>query len=146
MVTAASTANILTSVLLPNEPIQEGVDVPVFLIDWECAQLGVPSIDIGQMMAELYALWLYKSIGAARWMMEGVLDAYGDIDEEFAFRTAIQVGSHLICITPTFPDWGTPEQIEGVVRVGRDIIVHAWKKDRPWFEKGDLACLFGGVV
>jgi hypothetical protein len=42
--------------------------------------------------------------------------------------------------------WGTSEQNKEVVAVGRDIIVNAWKKDRTWFEKGDLACLFRRVV
>ncbi|KAM5354653.1 hypothetical protein ACJ41O_001300 [Fusarium nematophilum] len=130
------------NIILPNRPIQEGIKAPMFVIDWECTQLGLPSVDLGQMMAEMYALWLYKSITAGRWMMEGLIDAYGHVSQEFAFRTALQTGAHLLCITTTFPGWGTPEQVEEVARVGRDIILHAWKKDRSWFEKGDLACLF----
>ena len=116
--------------------------MPVFVIDWEIAHLGVLSIDYGQMMAELYALWLYKGITAGLWVMEGYADAYGDVSEAFAFRAAIQMGTHLLCITTTFPGWGTPQRVEDVACVGRDIIVHAWEKDRDWFEKSELACLF----
>ena len=135
-------ANLDRSVILPNVPITSGIDVPMFVVDWECTQLGLPSVDFGQMIAEMYALWLYKSIIAGLWMMEEFIDAYGHVSDGFAFRTAIQTGAHLLCITTTFPGWGTPDQIEEVARVGRDIIIHAWKKDRSWFEKGNLAGLF----
>lgn len=117
----------------------------MFVVDWECTQLGLPSVDFGQMIAEMYALWLYKSITAGLWMMEGFISAYGNTSEDFAFRTLIQIGTHLLCITTTFPGWGTPGQVEEVACVGRDIIVHAWKRDRSWFEKGVLACLFSSV-
>ncbi|KAF4441560.1 hypothetical protein FALBO_17319, partial [Fusarium albosuccineum] len=134
------------NIVLPNAPIQEGTEVPLFVIDWECTQLSLPSVDFGQMIAEMYALWLYKSITAGLWMMEGFIVAYGSITPDFAFRAAIQTGTHLLCITTTFPGWGTAEQVEKVACIGRDIIVHAWKKDRSWFEKGELACLFREVA
>ncbi|KAI1036556.1 hypothetical protein LB503_003382 [Fusarium chuoi] len=129
------------NVVLPNAATKEGTKTPVFIVDWEMTQLGLPSVDFGQMIAEMYALWLYKSIDAGLWMMEGFIEGYGDISEDFAFRTAIHVGTHLVCVTTDFPAWGR-ENYERVVKVGRGIIVHAWKKDREWFEKGDLACLF----
>ena len=94
------------------------------------------------MVAEMYALWLYESIPAGLWMIGGLLEAYGDIGETFAIRTAIQVGVHLLCIATTFPGWGTPEHIDSVACVGRDLVVRAWQKDRRWFEQGELACLF----
>lgn len=106
------------------------------------AQLGVPSLDLGQMIAELYELRLFKSIDAGLWIIQGLVEAYGISDEDFAFRTAIQVGAHLVCFGTTVQGWGTPEQVESVVRTGRDLIVNAWKKERAWFESGDLACLF----
>ncbi|KAF5011455.1 hypothetical protein FDECE_2444 [Fusarium decemcellulare] len=134
------------NIVLPNAQIQEGTKVPLFVIDWECTQLGLPSVDFGQMIAEMYALWLYKSITAGLWMMEGFINAYGTVSQDFAFRAAIQTGTHLLCITTTFPGWGTPEQVEKVACVGRDIIVHAWKKDHSWFEKSELACLFRPVA
>jgi hypothetical protein len=131
----------LGSIVLPNAAIKEGNKIPLFVVDWELTQLGLPSVDFGQMMAEMYALWLYKSVDAGLWMMEGVIEGYGDISEEFAFRTAIHAGTHLLCVTTDFPAWGH-ENYDRVVAVGRDIIVHAWEKDRDWFQKGDLAGLF----
>ena len=130
-----------SSVVLPDAAIKEGTKIPVFVVDWEMTQLGLPSVDFGEMITEMYALWLYKSIDAGLWMMEGFIEGYGHISEEFAFRTAIHVGTHLVCVTTDFPAWGR-ENYERVVAAGKDIIVHAWKKDREWFEEGDLACLF----
>ncbi|EWZ45930.1 kinase-like domain-containing protein [Fusarium oxysporum Fo47] len=129
------------NVVLPNAAINEGTKILVFVVDWEMTQLGLPSVDFGEMIAEMYALWLYKSIDAGLWMMEGFIEGYGHISEEIAFQTAIHVGTHLVCVTTDFPAWGR-ENYERVVAVGKDIIVHAWKKDREWFQEGDLACLF----
>ncbi|KAI0440863.1 kinase-like domain-containing protein [Xylaria telfairii] len=130
------------NVLLPGSPIQEGDDIPVFVIDWEMSQIGVPNLDLGQMIAELYELKLYKNITAGLWIVQGFAEAYGAVSDDFAFRTAIQVGAHLVCFGTSVQGWGTPEQVEMVARTGRDIIVHAWQKDREWFQGGDLACLF----
>ncbi|KAI1185491.1 kinase-like domain-containing protein [Nemania serpens] len=130
------------NVLLPDHPIQHGDDITMFVIDWELSQIGVPSLDLGQMMAELYELKLYRNITAGLWILEGVVEGYGTLSDDFAFRTAIQIGAHLISFGTSVQGWGTPEQVEMVARTGRDIIVHAWQKDREWFKGGDLACLF----
>ena len=95
------------------------------------------------MLAELYALWLYKGIMAGLWMMEGFAKGYGEDNETSIYRTAVQMGAHLVCVTTDDSTWGTPEKAKEVVRVGRDIIVHAWKKDRAWFEQSDLGYMFG---
>ncbi|XXG96556.1 Cytoplasmic tRNA 2-thiolation protein 2 [Hypoxylon texense] len=133
------------NILLPDAPIQEGADVLMFVIDWEMAQLGKYWFDLGQMIAELYELKLYKGILGGLWIIEGFVDGYGAISEGFTFRIAIQVGVHLIGFGTSVPGWGTPEQIENVARTGKDIIVHALKKDRQWFEESDLASLFNTV-
>lgn len=135
------------SILLPNAPILPSAEaVPVFVVDWEMAQLGLPNLDLGQMLAEMYELWLYKRIRGGLWMMEGLVEGYGAVTEAFALRTAIQLGAHLVCFGTSVPGWGAPEQVREVARRGRDIISHAWRKDRAWFEKegggGELAGLF----
>ncbi|KAF6829609.1 hypothetical protein CMUS01_08097 [Colletotrichum musicola] len=134
------------NIILPDAPLDARADVPVFVVDWESSQLGLPSSDFGQMLAEMYALWLYKGIEAALSLINGFVEAYreggGRIDDDFAFRSLIQVGAHIVCTTTTFPGWGTREKVEEVAGVGRDIIVHAWKRDRAWFDEGDLRALF----
>lgn len=134
--------SLLISILLPDEPTSEdGQGTTMFVIDWEMLHMNVPNVDIGQMIAELYTIWLFRSIPAGLWVLEALVEAYGEVTEEFAFRTALQVGSHLVCVICELR-WGSPEQIERVLALGRDIILHAWRKDRTWFERSELACIF----
>jgi hypothetical protein len=132
---------LVQSVLIPDAPPQDNTDVPILVIDWEMVHLGVPSIDFGQMVAELYTVWLYKGSSAARWMMQGFVQGYGEVADQVAFRTAIQIGAHLICVTSTM-GWGDSRQVEEAVAHGKDIIMHAWQKDRLWFHSAELGCLF----
>ena len=94
------------------------------------------------MIAELYALWLYKKIDAGLWMVQGYAEGLGEQTEASAWRTALQVGVHLLSFGTVAPGWGTREQAEDVARVGRDIIVNAQSRNREWFEKSELVCLF----
>ncbi|ETN45458.1 uncharacterized protein HMPREF1541_09290 [Cyphellophora europaea CBS 101466] len=133
------------NIVLPDAPLRQHDNIPVFIVDWEMAELGVPTTDLGHVVVDLYALWMYKSIKPALWIMQGLVNAYGEVTEESAFRTALYIGSHLICLI-TVSDWLPADQVEEVVRHGRDIVVHAWKKDRSWFEKGELRCLFHQIA
>lgn len=135
-----------TSIVLRDQPLEEHRDTDVFVVDWETVHLGCRHVDLGQMAVDVYLLWLTKGITGGRWIMEGLIAAFDGLDDEkLAFRTAIHMGSFLICMMPLTPEWGTPEQIEDLVRTGRDILVHAWNKDRAWFSNSELACLFSRV-
>lgn len=98
---------------------------------------------MGQMIAELYELYLYRGIRAGLWLIEGFCAGYGIEDDAFAFRTAIHVGTHLICFG-NVQGWGTAEQLLDVVAKGKEVIVRAWNKDRGWFLASELAPLFRG--
>jgi hypothetical protein len=87
------------SILIPNAPIQEGIEIPIFVIDWEQAQLGVPALDHGEMIGELYSFWLYKKIDAGLWMMQGYAEGLGEQSETAVWRNAIQVGVHLLAFS-----------------------------------------------
>jgi len=106
------------------------------------AQLGLPPMDVGQMIAELYELKLFKDIEAGLWMINGFVQSYGHMDDPFAYRTLVYVGAHLICIGSSAPGWGTAEQVQEVVETGRDILLAAWKKDRGYFKGHHLECIF----
>jgi hypothetical protein len=135
----------LYSILLPNTLIKEGLETPIFVVDWEMAQLGVHALDHGEMIGELYALWLYKKIDAGLWMIQGYAEGLGEQSETFSWRSVCQIGCHLVTFGTLAPGWGTPEQVEGVARLGRDIVLNAWRRDRKWFEKSELACFFAQV-
>lgn len=108
-------------------------------------QLALPALDLGQMIAELYELWLFKTMAEGKWLIEGFAAGYGVVDDDaFAFRTALHAGTHLVAWGSRVAGWGDPDQVRHVVGVGKEVILRAWSRDRAWFEAGDLACLFGG--
>ncbi len=127
---------------MPDKPLQKGLETPVFIVDWESCQLGLRPLDLGQMIAELYELSLFKDIDEGKWLIEGFAAGYGQIDDDFAFRTVLHTGTHLVCWGSRVPGWGTETQVQQVVGIGKELIVRAWRRDRAWFEAGDLACLF----
>ncbi|KEF57998.1 uncharacterized protein A1O9_05921 [Exophiala aquamarina CBS 119918] len=130
------------NIVLSDRPLEEHRETRIFVVDWEVIHMGGRHFDFGQMAVELYLLWLRKGITAGLWILEGLITAFHGLDEDLAFRVAIHMGSYLICMAPLTPEWGTPEQIEDLVRAGRDILFHAWNKDGVWFGNSELACLF----
>ncbi|KAJ5112369.1 hypothetical protein N7532_000414 [Penicillium argentinense] len=130
------------NVLIPNVPLKDESATTVFVIDWEMTQIGSRAMDLGQMIAELYETELFGRSEAGVWIMDGFLEGYGSMSDEMAFRTAVHVGVHLVCWGSRVPGWGSKEQVEDVVKVGSDFIVHGWKKDREWFEGQTLSFLF----
>lgn len=130
------------SILLPDQDPESKHRASMFVIDWEMCQLGVRPLDLGQMIAELYELFLYKDIEAALWLIEGFATGYGFVDDGFAFRVAIHVGTHLVSFGASVSGWGNTEAVERVCKTGRDLITRGWAKDRVWFENHDLSPLF----
>lgn len=128
--------------LIPDRHLEDGYQPTIFIIDWELCTFGARPLDLAQMIAELYELYLYRGIQAGLWMIEGFCAGYGFEDDAFAFRTAIHVGTHLVCFG-SVDGWGTAEQLLEVVAKGKEIIVRAWNKDREWFLASELSPLFG---
>ncbi|TVY40253.1 4-hydroxytryptamine kinase [Lachnellula occidentalis] len=118
----------------------------IFVIDWELSHLSTAAFDLGQMIAELFELKHFKDIDAGIWIIEAFVKGYGRLDDEIAFRTAIHAGVHLICWGSRVQGWGTREQIEEVVEVGRGFVVKGWEKERGYFEGSALGCLFDALV
>ncbi|KAH1419427.1 hypothetical protein KXX32_008763 [Aspergillus fumigatus] len=121
------------NVLIPSTALDQQNDIPLLVTDWELCHCGSRALDLGQMVAELYQLKHFLNIDAGVWLIEGLLDGYGPVDEDMAFRIAIHIGVHFICWGSTIPGWGTNDQVEGVVKLGRDLVVKGWQKDRDWF-------------
>lgn len=131
------------SVLLPDILLSDGkMPIKLFVIDWELSHISSLAFDLGQMFAELFELKHFKNIDAGVWLIEAFMEGYGTIDDDFAFRTAIHVGVHLICWGSRVQGWGTKEQVEKAVEIGRDFVVKGWGRDRPFFGGTALKCLF----
>ncbi|KAM0543455.1 hypothetical protein ACHAPJ_012319 [Fusarium lateritium] len=133
------------NVLQENTLLKPGAAKTVYVVDWENAQLGVPSLDHGEMLGEMYVLWLCNRIDAGLWMFQGYVEGLGPQSEASAWRNAIQLGVHLLSFGTLVSGWDTPEKVEDMARLARDIIVKAWNKDRAWFDQSDFECLFTGV-
>lgn len=118
----------------------------IFIIDWEFAQYGDRSYDLGQIVGDLYERKVFGNFSNVMTVMNAVIDGYGELSDEMAFRTASYVGVHLISWDNRRPRQGPrvapPEVATAGLAIGRDLIVKGWEKDRGFFEKGDLASLF----
>ncbi|KAF5636171.1 phosphotransferase enzyme family [Fusarium sp. NRRL 52700] len=118
----------------------------LYVIDWENSQVGIPSLDHGGMLGEMYVLWRYKHIEAGLWMLQGYAEGLGPQTEDAAWRVALQIGVHLLSFGTLASGWGTTEEVEDMARLARDVIVKAWTRDRTWFDRSDFACLFVGIL
>jgi hypothetical protein len=101
------------------------------------------------MIGDLYERKHFTGADSALYIIQGFVAGYGFLTEDEAFRIAIHAGQHLICWyirrDPKAPFTQPTEQIESAIRVGTEFIVHGWEKDREWFERSDLSCLFKGI-
>jgi len=94
------------------------------------------------MIAELYETELFNRSKIGVSIIEGLLQGYGHLSDKMAFRTAIHVGVHLVCWGSRVPGWGDEAQVEEVVKVGNDLIVQGWAKNKEWFDSHALGLLF----
>jgi hypothetical protein len=110
------------------------------------SQLGVRPLDLGQFIAELWSLKLHRNIDAGEWLIRAFTAGYGLVDDNFAYRTIIHVGVHIICFghywSTTQEELSEGEQQKNIIRIGKEVIVKAWSRDREYFRGHLLGCLF----
>ncbi|KAI8192522.1 hypothetical protein K4K51_000006 [Colletotrichum sp. SAR 10_75] len=129
------------NILIRDESPQNGKETGLFVVDWENAQIGVPAMDHGEMIGELYSTWLYDGSDAGIHVIEGYAAGLGSLPVDVALRIAAQVGVHLLSFGTLAQDKSELE-IDHVAREGRDIIVNSCKKNQAWFKDHVLRCLF----
>ncbi|QPC78758.1 hypothetical protein HYE68_009510 [Fusarium pseudograminearum] len=135
------------NVLISDVPVTDSGRIPVRVVDWEMSQLGVRPVDLGQFIAELWSLKLYRNIDAGEWLIRAFAAGYGLVDDTFAYRAIIHVGIHIICfgsywsITPG--ELSEAEQRKIMIKIGKEVILKAWSRDREYFRGHLLGCLFG---
>ncbi|KAK3384139.1 kinase-like domain-containing protein [Lasiosphaeria ovina] len=139
------------NILLPKSGWREAPrpDAPpnrVFVIDWEFAQFGHRSCDLGQLVGDLLERSVYDSRGTGVAAMQGVIEGYGGVSDDMAFRTAVYVGVHLVSWYSRRqlkgPRVVAPDVIAAGLAIGRNFVVKGWERDRAFFEGGALAPLF----
>ncbi|KAL6913175.1 hypothetical protein FSHL1_010858 [Fusarium sambucinum] len=134
------------NILISDAPVTGSDRTPIRVVDWELSQLGVRPLDLGQFIAELWSLKLYRDIDAGEWLIHAFAAGYGPVDDNFAYRTIIQVGVHLICFgrywSTTPGELREGEQQKIMYRLGKEVIVKAWSRDGEYFQGHILGCLF----
>lgn len=131
-----------TSVLLADAELPApGQQLKMYVIDWELSHITSTAFDLGQILGDLFETRHYKDIEATEWLIEAFMEGYGPVKDNVAFKTAIQVGVHLIGLGSRSAK-GTPEQRDSALRIGGDFVASGWKKDRAFFDRTVLKCLF----
>ncbi|TVY80540.1 4-hydroxytryptamine kinase psiK [Lachnellula suecica] len=134
------------NVLLPST-LTPSSQPTLHIVDWEFAQYGHRAYDIGQMIGDLYERFHFLDLNTALWVLEGFIAGYGAMSEEMAFRIAVHTGVQLITWVlrgPPLhmrPAWATRERTVGLLRLGMNLTLRGWERDRKWVEGG-----VGGLV
>ncbi|KAI1853146.1 hypothetical protein JX266_001852 [Neoarthrinium moseri] len=131
------------NVLLPPSPRMETKgSTSLLVIDWEYAQYGRREYDIGNMIGDLIERWHFGRLHSFVWAIQGFVKGYGGIGDEMAFRTAIYAGVHLINWYNRGPSKPNNDETLSALRLGRDLVVKGWEKDRTWLLSSVLEHLF----
>jgi hypothetical protein len=137
------------SILIPTARWEEapppGETNRLYIIDWEFAQFGHRSYDLGQIIGDFYERKVFHNSDVGLPTMEGVISGYGKLSDDMAYRTAIYVGVHLI-------SWYTRmwrknpkvalEKVTAGLTIGRDFILKGLEKDGVYFKRSALASVF----
>ncbi|KAJ5275293.1 hypothetical protein N7505_003838 [Penicillium chrysogenum] len=136
-----STRNIVPQNLSSQSP---GRPVTLAVVDWETCRYGSYAEDIALMMFSLYKQHYLDSDngGRAMKMINGFIRGYGRLDQELAFRIAIQVGIRLFAWTLYRPEV-TNDDMEEITGISQHLIIKGSEKDQAWLEKSFVGCLFG---
>ncbi|KAG4025782.1 hypothetical protein MFRU_051g00460 [Monilinia fructicola] len=132
------------NVLIPGALLSPEIPALIFITDHELSHLASPIFDLAQMCAELFMLTYFKSIPAGKQILVAFLEGYGPIDENKRWRMMIYIGCHLVGWGPKFAGWGTMDQVEGCVKLGRDLVVGGWRRDRQWCKRESWEFLIEG--
>lgn len=111
-------------------------ELTVFILDWELCHVSSYIFDLGQMLAELYFLYHFRSSPCIPILLNNFLSGYGNIDNRDAFNILIHCGVHLVVWSWRTPGLGNEGQIRECVQFGHDIIHHAYTCNSHWFVTG----------
>ncbi|KAI6083685.1 kinase-like domain-containing protein [Hypoxylon rubiginosum] len=136
------------NILIP-ETQQPTEEPRLYVVDWEFVQFGHRAYDVGQMIGDLYERQHFNDADAALLIIDAFIKGYGAVSEGMAFRIAIHAGVQLITWVVRGPPlhMRPPEAMQrapGAMKLGMDMVLKGYWKDKKWFETGMLVGLFGG--
>lgn len=132
--------------MVSNDPPKDGTSPDLVIIDWELAQFGHRSVDIGGMLADLYEASHFHGTSASLDILLGFLDGYERPADEIAFTAATYMGVHMICWYSR-RDINAPlpfplEVVLPYLMLGRDFVIKGWTRDKEWLRQSILGAWF----
>lgn len=101
------------------------------------------------MIGDLWERKIFNDIDIAMPVLQGLIEGYGEISDDMAFRAIMHAGTQLVGWYNRRPRTGSlmapPEVIVAGLTIGRDLIVKGWQRDKGVFEGGVLATLFSSL-
>ena len=102
----------------------DGEDIKsIQVVDWELAKTGIPELDVGQFLAELYLICRFDTEAgvAAAAMARAFWGTYRGLHAFNLQAVTTHCGVHLIAWTPRVP-WGGKETTRRVVMEGMEMM------------------------
>ena len=102
----------------------DGEDIKsIQVVDWELAKTGIPELDVGQFLAEMYLICRFdlEARMAAAATAREFWGAYRGLHAVNLQAVTTHCGVHLIAWTPRVP-WGGKERTRRVVMEGAEMV------------------------
>jgi hypothetical protein len=140
------TGNLIMNVQPSPNPAGVPRIIQALVVDWEATRPGLPYMDVGQLVAELYLLRRFypETEHAVNICLDNFLRGYREaisgemigevirVDDAFVRGAAMQVGVHLVIWTPRIESWKPATRVREVVEEGLEMILKGWIGDESW--------------
>lgn len=116
------------------------------VIDWELCKPGLLGVELGQFCAELVLLMRFNTDicnDTAKILLDDFLNTYTTHitpDLGICRRTIVQLGAHLVTLTPRI-EWGGKEMTQEVVKEGMKLMLEGYSAETEWLSKSPIAPL-----
>jgi hypothetical protein len=122
----------MNSVLIPSTTSRSDKETLLGIIDWETAHYACLNQDVGQLVGEL-CLVQAEDITACQWIIQGLANGYGALEDESVFHLAVFAGLHILMLLLTNKELDEIKK-EKLVLFSRDLITKGKLKDRSLLE------------
>ncbi|RAH66278.1 uncharacterized protein BO66DRAFT_442304 [Aspergillus aculeatinus CBS 121060] len=115
-------------------------------VDWESCHFGCQTLDVAQMISNLYVVDRLGGINGPRNVMYGFIDGYHEtrrLDEELVWHTVVCVGVLILCTPYTMVLPG--RDVREILQAGADFLMRGLAKDRGWLETSALGVLLDKI-
>ncbi|RAK79663.1 phosphotransferase family protein [Aspergillus fijiensis CBS 313.89] len=115
-------------------------------VDWESCHFGCQTLDVAQMISNLYVVDRLGGINGPRNVMHGFIDGYHEtrrLDKDLVWHTVVCVGVLILCTPYTMVLPG--RDVREILQAGEDFLMRGLAKDRGWLETSALGILLDKI-